>query len=66
MVLIRAILVVFCLKSVTAWDSEQLEVFDVVDEVKENFYTLLNVSQVSVKYFLSHISQCLKSMALNI
>jgi DnaJ family protein C protein 1 len=45
MVLIRAILVVFCLKSVTAWDSEQLEVFDVVDEVKENFYTLLNVSQ---------------------
>jgi hypothetical protein len=66
MVLIRAILVVFCLKSVTAWDSEQLEVFDVVDEVKENFYTLLNVSQVSEKYFLSHISQCLKSMALNI
>lgn len=29
------------------WDSEELEVFDVVDEVKDNFYTLLNVSKVS-------------------
>lgn len=28
------------------WDSDQLEVFDVVDEVKINFYELLNVSQV--------------------
>lgn len=28
-----------------AWDSEQLEVFDVVEEVKENFYNLLNISR---------------------
>ncbi|KAH1015555.1 hypothetical protein HUJ05_013263 [Dendroctonus ponderosae] len=27
------------------WDSDQLEVFDVVDEVKENFYDLLNISK---------------------
>lgn len=45
---LRGILLVFCLKSVAAWDSEELEVFDVVDEVKENFYALLNVSQVSI------------------
>ena len=30
-----------------AWDSEELEVFDVVEEVKENFYELLNISKVS-------------------
>lgn len=31
-----------------AWDSEQLEVFDVVEEVKTNFYELLNITQVSL------------------
>lgn len=31
-----------------AFDSEQLEVFDVVDEVKENFYDLLNISKVCI------------------
>lgn len=44
------ILMLFCLpyfNIVHAWDSEQLEVFDVVDEVKENFYELLNISRVS-------------------
>uniref|UniRef100_A0A1Y1KTA4 DnaJ homolog subfamily C member 1 n=1 Tax=Photinus pyralis TaxID=7054 RepID=A0A1Y1KTA4_PHOPY len=30
---------------ITAWDTQQLEVFDVVEEVKENFYTFLSVSQ---------------------
>ena len=47
MLLIRALVVVFTLNTAAAFDSEQLEVFDVVEEVKENFYTLLNVSQVS-------------------
>ncbi|KAJ3649237.1 hypothetical protein Zmor_020990 [Zophobas morio] len=45
MLLIRALVVVFTLNTAAAFDSEQLEVFDVVEEVKENFYTLLNVSQ---------------------
>ncbi|RZC33788.1 dnaJ -like subfamily C member 1 [Asbolus verrucosus] len=45
MVLVRVILFAFCVNAAAAWDSEQLEVFDVVDEVKENFYTLLNISQ---------------------
>lgn len=37
---------------VVAWDSEQLEVFDVVEEVKENFYNLLNVSRVSINLLI--------------
>lgn len=31
------------------WDSEQLEVFDIVEEVKVNFYELLNLTQVQHK-----------------
>lgn len=49
------LLILFCFPYVNligAWDSEQLEVFDVVDEVKENFYELLNVTNVSNKQFL--------------
>lgn len=44
------IFVLLCLpyfNIIHAWDSEQLEVFDVVDEVKENFYQLLNISKVN-------------------
>ncbi|KAL1513886.1 hypothetical protein ABEB36_003226 [Hypothenemus hampei] len=33
------------LNECVAWDSEQLQVFDAIDEVKVNFYDLLNVSQ---------------------
>lgn len=48
MMLIRSILTFLCCcNCALAWDSEQLEVFDVVEEVKENFYNLLNISQVS-------------------
>lgn len=30
-----------------AWDNDELEVFDVVEEVNQNFYNLLGVPQVS-------------------
>lgn len=30
----------------TAWDNDELEVFDVVEEVNQNFYDLLGVSEV--------------------
>ena len=30
----------------TGWDSEDLELFDVVEEVNQNFYELLGVEQV--------------------
>lgn len=32
------------------WENEQLEVFDVVEEVKENFYQMLNLSNVSLHF----------------
>nr|XP_050861109.1 dnaJ homolog subfamily C member 1-like [Vespula vulgaris]XP_050861110.1 dnaJ homolog subfamily C member 1-like [Vespula vulgaris] len=31
----------------TAWDNDELEVFDVVEEVNQNFYDLLGVSEVA-------------------
>lgn len=34
-----------CKESI-AWDNEELEVFDVVEEVNQNFYELLNVPKV--------------------
>lgn len=39
------IFVVLLISSACAWDSEQLEVFDVVEEVKENFYEMLNITK---------------------
>lgn len=32
--------------TVTAWDNEELEIFDVVEEVNQNFYEMLGVKQV--------------------
>lgn len=46
MKLIHMIFVIWNFTFIYAWDSEQLEVFDVVDEVKQNFYELLNISKV--------------------
>lgn len=47
-------LIVFVLLANTcdvfAWDSEELEVFDVVEEVNQNFYEFLNISQVSLTH----------------
>lgn len=31
---------------VSAWDQEELEIFDLVEEINENFYTILKVQQV--------------------
>lgn len=33
-----------------AWDNEELEVFDVVEEVNQNFYEVLGVPQVCFTY----------------
>lgn len=32
--------------NVSAWDQEELEIFDLVEEINENFYTILKVQQV--------------------
>lgn len=45
------LLVVFTLiLGAKAWDDGDLEVFDVVEEVNQNFYELLGVNQVSAKF----------------
>lgn len=31
---------------VSAWDDDDLEIFDVVEEVNQNFYELMGVAQV--------------------
>jgi len=36
------------LDAVQCWDNEELEIFDLVEEVSTNFYTLLGVSEVNV------------------
>jgi DnaJ family protein C protein 1 len=33
-------------RSCHAWDNDDLEVFDVVEEVNENFYNVLGITQV--------------------
>lgn len=47
MILFGLIILLFSVSSCYSWDADQLEVFDVVEEVKVNFYEALNVSQVS-------------------
>ncbi|XP_067640660.1 uncharacterized protein F54F2.9 [Eurosta solidaginis] len=34
-----------CIETTYAWDSEELEIFDLVEEVNQNFYEFMNISQ---------------------
>lgn len=44
---LKQLLIFFIFVNISyAWDSEELEVFDIVEEVKLNFYELLNVTKV--------------------
>lgn len=43
--LLALVLVVWALPS-HCWDSEEMELFDLVEEVGENFYEVLGISQV--------------------
>ncbi|CAH1987689.1 unnamed protein product [Acanthoscelides obtectus] len=52
-----------CTNVAVAWDSEQLEVFDVVDEVKQNFYELLNISKDAGN---SEIKSAFRSLSLKL
>lgn len=40
------LLFVVSVGNVSAWDQEELEIFDLVEEINENFYTILKVQQV--------------------
>ena len=39
-------------KVVKCWDQIDLELFDLVDEIKDNFYGILGVEQVNIVYHL--------------
>lgn len=41
-----------------AWDNDELEVFDVVEEVNQNFYEVLGVTQVYYLQYTSEVSRC--------
>lgn len=41
----KLLVLLFLTNHASCWDSDQLEVFDVVDEVKDNFYELLNITK---------------------
>lgn len=43
----KLILTLAWLGAAVAWDGDELEVFDVVEEVNQNFYTMLGVDRVS-------------------
>lgn len=32
--------------NVSAWDQEEFEIFDLVEEINENFYNILKIKQV--------------------
>ena len=40
------VLSAFQLSNVQAWDNEELEIFDLVEEINLNFYQILGVNQV--------------------
>lgn len=40
------ILCVVYFDSVSAWDQEEFEIFDLVEEINQNFYSVLKVEQV--------------------
>lgn len=54
-VLILSVITVVCILNsqvVSAWDSEELEIFDLVEEINENFYKILNIEQVHTYNFI--------------
>lgn len=52
MYITKLILTLTLLGAAVAWDGDELEVFDVVEEVNQNFYTMLGVDRVSGLRFI--------------
>lgn len=42
------LVVICCVQHSLCWQEEELEMFDLVEEIGENFYELLEVSQVRI------------------
>ena len=46
MKLLTCFSILLTINSVVGWDSEELELFDLVEEINENFYDVLGVAKV--------------------
>jgi DnaJ family protein C protein 1 len=40
----------FIIKNAQAWDGDELELFDLVEEINRNFYELLGISKVRITH----------------
>lgn len=50
---ITILLLIVSAIGVRSWDTEELEIFDLVEEIKVNFYELMGISQVkSIQFSL--------------
>lgn len=47
---ITIVLVFANFNGVSAWDNEDYEIFDLVELINQNFYTLLGITQVRNRY----------------
>lgn len=54
---LNLILVTVLLSSCHAWDQSELEIFDLIEEINQNFYDVLGVPQVSRLPLLHSISE---------
>ena len=45
------IILAVIINSTNAWDSAEMEIFDAVEEINQNFYEVLGISQVSLENF---------------
>lgn len=57
LVCLWVVLAMVVLPSAHCWDSEELEMFDLVEEVNQNFYEVMGVGQVGkmMKVLGSHL-----------
>lgn len=39
-------ILLICFNLTNAWDNDDLEIFDLVEEIKDNFYEVLGINQV--------------------
>ena len=46
-------LLLFAIKGTFCWDNQELELFDLVEEVNANFYEVLGVDQVRAAFLLT-------------
>lgn len=59
-----AILIYLSIHCVYAWDTDELEIFDLVEEINQNFYNVLGVQQVRLKEFFFSLNN-FKCLATN-